>query len=80
MVEAEKTLGAVQFVPSELSLERLKLRKHGIPVNLYGQVIWVLPAFTANPCGLVSRRAGLRGVSTKLGGGSYDSLGWLPIA
>lgn len=55
MAEAEKSLGSVRFGPFELSLETQELRKHGIPVSLFGQAIQILLVLTANPGRLVTR-------------------------
>jgi Tol biopolymer transport system component/DNA-binding winged helix-turn-helix (wHTH) protein len=55
MAEAEKSVGTVRFGPFELSLETQELRKHGFPVNLYGQAIQILLVLTANHGKLVTR-------------------------
>jgi Tol biopolymer transport system component/DNA-binding winged helix-turn-helix (wHTH) protein len=55
MVEPSKAADVVRFGPFELSLDTQELRKHGVPVKLFGQAIQVLAMLAANPGKLVTR-------------------------
>src|SRR6516225_7505173 len=55
MAQADKSLGSVRFGPFELLLDTQELRKHGVPVKLFGQPIQVLIVLCARPGQLVTR-------------------------